>query len=658
MKELIKEGIMSEANYKRLASAGQFQLARNGKGLGCYALVVVDTLPDRFRMKVNKTYPDGRQIVLDGWVRSNYEVDQNAVVYFNDRSQTGVEMTEARKRECVVNASVLNCCIKLYENSLMISKLMGRAYEWSMMAATIESLRQQFGHTLPCSTQRFRKKVAEYKRVGYECLISGKFGNQSARKVSHQIEQLVLGLAIQTNQPYHNNVYDWYLAFIRGEMEVYDPTTGEAFDPKDFTDKDGRPQELSQSTINNILNSPKNQILIRAKLDSYTTFMHETMPHMHRHNAEFALSKVTIDDRDLPRKLKDTRIRPKAYYAYDMASMCCIGFAYNRKKNTELVVDMFRNMFRLLDRHGWGCPAEIEVEHHLLEQYAGGFLKAGEVFPYVHFCAPTNSQEKGAETFNGAKKRRIEHRNHDGIGRFYAKNKCYRVEAKKVFDEANDTYVDKQYYTWEELIADDLQDIMQFNNSLHPNQKKYPGMTRWQVLEANINPTLRPLDKATLARYIGEKVPTTIRRNSYCRVAHADWWLSSTRVLERLAPNNYEVDAYYIPDEKGEANEVYIFQDERLIDQLQNIGTYSTAAAEQTEEDKRIFVEQRKKVSEFRGYVKEHSILRVGMLERKQPVAMDEYEEALEVTPVARDVGLDLPPSSFRDYASEGAQQI
>jgi len=97
MKELIKEGIMSEANYKRLASAGQFQLARNGKGLGCYALVVVDTLPDRFRMKVNKTYPDGRQIVLDGWVRSNYEVDQNAVVYFNDRSQTGVEMTEARK---------------------------------------------------------------------------------------------------------------------------------------------------------------------------------------------------------------------------------------------------------------------------------------------------------------------------------------------------------------------------------------------------------------------------------------------------------------------------------------------------------------------------------------------------------------------------------
>ena len=30
-------------------------------------------------------------------------------------------------------------------------------------------------------------------------------------------------------------------------------------------------------------------------------------------------------------------------------------------------------------------------------------------------------------------------------------------------------------------------------------------MTRWDVLVAKINPTLRPLDKLTLSRYIGEK---------------------------------------------------------------------------------------------------------------------------------------------------------
>ena len=120
-----------------------------------------------------------------------------------------------------------------------------------------------------------------------------------------------------------------------------------------------------------------------------------------------------------------------------------------------------------------------------------------------------------------------------------------------MFDEKNDTYEDKQYYTWEELIADDRRDVWEFNHSLHPNQKKYPGMTRWDVLVANINPTLEPLEKSKVARYIGEHVETTIRRNSYCRVQYKDWWLSDVKVIEQLEPNNWKVDAYYLPHEDG-----------------------------------------------------------------------------------------------------------
>jgi hypothetical protein len=639
VRELVEGGVMSEANYKRLASAGRLKQARNGKGLGNYALVIVDSLPDRFKMKVNSAYPGGSQITLDGWIRSNYEIDQAAVVFFNDRSKTGVELTDDKKNEYIANASVLNCCIKLYNNSLMISKLMGKTYEWSKMAASIESLRRQFGHTLPTSTLRFRKKVAEYKKHGYECLISGKFGNQSARKVDYRTERLILGLAVLPNRPYNANVHDLYNSFVCGELDVYDPETGEAFDPDDFTDKDGNPKELSETTIANYLNKPSNQVLIRSSLDSFTTYMHETMPHMHRHAPEFSLSKVTFDDRDLPRKLKDTRIRPKAYYAYDVASQCCIGFAYNRSKTVDLVLDMFRNMFRLLERKGWGCPAQVEVENHLMSQWKESFLKAGVMFPFVRFCAPMNSQEKTAENFNGAKKRSVEHRNHIGIGRFYAKNKSYRTESKKIFDEVNNTYEDKEYYSWEELIADDMTDIMQYNNSLHPNQKKYPGMTRWQVLEANINPDLKPLDKASLARYIGEKVSTSVRRNSYCRVAHTDWWLSSTKALEKLSPNNYEVDAYYLTDQNGEISEVYIYQGERFIDRLQNVGTFNTATAEQTEKDKEVFIVQRKKISEFNSYVNERSITRVGVLKKPARPVETEEEEDLEVaTPVLQEL--------------------
>lgn len=636
-RELTDKGIMTSANYAKKAGRGQIDVVRQGKGLGNYALVAIDSLPGKYKEKVKELYPDGAQTHLRLWVMENYETDQEAVAFFHDREKTGVDLTKypEKIKEYVTNASVLNCCIKLYDRASTVRKLMGEKYNWDYMVDAIEALRTELGHTLPTSTLRFRKKVNEYRREGYGCLVSGKFGNQSARKVDYRTEQLILGLAVLPNKPYNTNIAEMYNMFVCGELDVYDPKTGELMNPDDFVDrKTGEPLELSESTINNYLNKPKNRVLVEHALSSWTTFMHEQMPHVHRHAPEFSLSKISFDDRDLPRKLKDTKARPKAYYAYDVMSQCVVGFAYNRKKNVDLVVECFRSMFRLLERRGWNCPAQVEVEHHLMSQWKDSFLKAGVLFPFVRFCAPQNSQEKYAEPMNGAKKRSIEHRNHLGIGRFYAKDRHYRTEAKKVFDELNDTYEDKQYYSWDELIADDMRDVMEFNNSLHPNQKKYPGMTRWQVLEANMNPTLQPLDKSVLARFIGEHVETSIRRNSYCRVAYTDWWLSDVSVLEKLAPNNWKVDAYYLTDEDDSVKNVYIYQNDMLIDELQNVGTFNTADCEQTENDREIFVEQQKKIAGFNKWVADNAIDRLGVMKATTAPKLEAGNiEALELKP-------------------------
>ena len=459
MRDLVDGGIMSEPNYKQLASRGRFEVVRKGRGQGCYALVAVDSLPQRYKDKVEEVYPGGAQARLEGWIKSNYEVDPEATVFFFSKEKCGIDLPRETAREYITNASVMNTCIRLYSRAATAQKLFGGKYDWGKMTAAIETLRKHFGHTLPASTLRFRKKVNDYKTYGYASLISGKFGNQSARKVDHKTERLILSIAIQPNKPWNTNVLELYNSFVTGELDVYDFSTGELYNPEDFTDKSGEPMVLSEATITNYLNMPKNKILIDKATMSYTAFSHEISPHMHRHHGEFSLSKVSFDDRDLPRKLKDTKQRPKAYYAYDVASGCCIGYAYNRVKNVDLVVDMFRNMFRLLDRQGWGCPAEVEVENHLMSQWRDSFLRAGVMFPFVRFCAPMNSKEKYAESANGVKKRTIEHSNHNGIGRFYAKRRQYRTESIKVFDEFNNTYVEKEYYTWDELIADDMRDI-------------------------------------------------------------------------------------------------------------------------------------------------------------------------------------------------------
>ena len=177
-RELVDSGVVSEANYKKMASRGRIDVVRRGGGAaGAFALVAVDSLPGEYKERVNGLFPDGAATHLKGWVCSNYETDQQAVAFFHSRENTGIDLPPEKINEYVVNASVLNCCIKLYERAATAQKLFGGKYNWEQMARTIEALRDEYGHTLPASTLRFRKKVNEYKKEGYSCLISGKFGN-------------------------------------------------------------------------------------------------------------------------------------------------------------------------------------------------------------------------------------------------------------------------------------------------------------------------------------------------------------------------------------------------------------------------------------------------------------------------------------------------
>ena len=322
-----------------------------------------------------------------------------------------------------------------------------------------------------------------------------------------------------------------------------------------------------------------------------------------------------------------------SYFFCLFSYQCIIGVAYSRGKDQSLVVDCFRDMFRLCAKQGWGMPAGLEVENHLMTQYKEGFLQAGVAFSWIRYCAPQNSQEKYAEPMNGAFQKFL-HDRHEGQGRFYGKGKN-RIDQKKVSDDWNHTYEDKKYYEWDELLADDRADVYDWNHQLHPNQKKYPGMTRWDVLCECLNPNLQPLDQMTLARYIGERVETSIRRNSTVRVAYEDWWLSDTSVLEKLRPNDLKVTAYWMPDEAGKPTEVYIYQGDKYIDTVEKVETYNRVMAEQTDEDTVKYIEQRKKIAKFGKYVREHEIERVGVMRKTSLPSREPEPEELEAVSVA-----------------------
>lgn len=645
--------VMTPSNYKQLSARGKITVARRACR-GHRALVVVDSLPSKYREKVKEIYPEGSTMKLHECFRENFTLDAEARTFFSTfRFDNGSPLPADKVNEYTVNASAIRAVLRLMANTKSLRRAQfGGRVQWDEMAAAVAYFKQEYGHTLPESTLRLRKKVAQFNREGYACLISGKFQNQNTRRVNYRTERLILSLDCQPERPFNTTTHEMYLQFVCGELDVYDPETGELFDPEDFTDKNGEPIILSEATIRNYLNNPKNRALRAKYHDSAWKFNNEYRPHHNRKAAGWAFSKVSLDDRDLPRKMADGN-RVKAYYAYDVASGCVVGYAYNRLKTADLFLDCVRNMFQLIDRQGWNCPAEVEVEHHLVGNFADGLMRAGVVFPFVRWCNPGNSQEKRAEHFNRAKKYGVEKRSQVGIGRWYARLEANRPKVEKIYDEFNNTYKEATY-TYEQLVAEDIRAIATYNNQLHPNQTMYPGLTRWQVLCENQNPNLSPVDKALLYRFIGERTRTSIRRNMYCTVRGVKFGLPSPELIGRLAPNDYAVEAFYMPDAEGNVSEVYLYQGNNFIATCAPIGLYNEATAERTGEDVQNYLEQSKYVAQFDAMIRREKIQKVKLLPCDMPTDKAEVVEAAPVIP-AED------PDEFEfdiDYAQKAKQDL
>lgn len=618
--------ILSVPNYKKLAAKKEINVVRPGKGLGSYALVEIATMPLRFQERIKLKYGDMKEDIIRNWLGSHYHIDAKAREFYTRfRFDNGDALPPEHIQEYTVNASVIEAVMRAMEDATFMRKAMKAGpVNWGELAGAISYYQAEFGHTLPVSSNRFKKRVNDFKANGYESLISRKFMNQNRRKVTYKIEDLVRGLAAQAEHPYDTVVAEMYNQFVTGNCEAYDPETGEIFNPEDFTDKSGNPVVLSKATIANILKQPKTIALLAKVHQTQWNFNNSQRPYHLRSLPQYAFSKISADDRDLPRPMRDGNY-VHAYYVSDVASGAVVGYAYNRNKNKDLFLDCMRNMFQTIDQNGWYMPAQIEVEHHLVNKFTDGLMQAGVVFPLIHWCNPGNSREKRQEHVNRGKKYSVEKRTQQNIGRWWAKLEANRPKVEKVYDELNNTYR-VPTYTYEQLVADDIASIKEWNNQPHPNQKKYPGMTRWDVLCGTQNPDLRPWDKAVLYRYIGEHTETSIRQNAYLTVNHEVYRLSDPNVIDRLEPRNYQVDAYWLAGADGNVQEIYVYQHGRLIDTCQKVKRYNEATAEQTEYDKAAYTEQAKYVARFDKMMKDGKIKRVGILAKEEAKLITEVQ--------------------------------
>lgn len=622
--------IMSNAAYESYVKRNPLVRLRMGKGKNSPALLAFHSLRADLKAMVVAKYGDPEKMVKRGGLVGLYIEDVRAAEYFSRILPSGKKLSPAKVREYTANASMLGTIARLMNNRKLLRQVAGDTTRglWEEISQEVNELQPEYGYKLPENPRRLKMKVEAFQSGGYEILINGGFGNKNRLKVNDNLERLILSIYCLPEKPYVSTVLDIYLRFLSGEIDVVALGTGEVFDRSDFYTEDGTPIVISESTIWAYINMPRNRIIVDKYRNDQKYYNDFVRPHHWRKRPEYSFSKISMDDRDLPRKMPNGE-RVKAYYAYDVCSGAIIGRSYSRSKDKELFVDCIRDMFRFLERGGYGIPMEVEVEHHLVNKFKNDLMKAGTVFPLVRWCCPGNSQEKYAEALNRVKKYGYEKRYQQGIGRFYAKLEANRPPQEKVFDEANNHYKTKTF-TFDQLVADDLHTIELYNNALHPNQKKYPGMSRLDVLNKFRNPAMAKYDASFLAQFIGERVETSIKRNSTATVQYSEYQLPAPQLISRLEPNNYDVTAFYMPVEAGEEiKEVHIYQKGKFICTCQKLALYSSAKCEWTDKDEKAYNDQAAYVSAFDQMSKEDRTTKVRIIDAATIAEIEKVESKI-----------------------------
>jgi hypothetical protein len=201
------EAVMTAEVYRYYSRRKYFRWMRQGKGLGCYALIEFASLPPKYRARFEDKYGKPEEVLKGKPIVEELAIDGKARDFYRAHQlPDGTRMTDEQIDEYTVNASVLNELIRLINDRRSRRKAHGhRAADfWDSILVTSANFREYPGHTLPAGKSQLQNKINDYKRDGYAALISGKLGNVNSVKITEEMGNLIIALK-RSRVPVYNN---------------------------------------------------------------------------------------------------------------------------------------------------------------------------------------------------------------------------------------------------------------------------------------------------------------------------------------------------------------------------------------------------------------------------------------------------------------------
>ncbi|MBE7686250.1 hypothetical protein F7647_09285, partial [Tenacibaculum piscium] len=253
--------LMSYNTYKSYCSRGKLVRTKEGRGKDNEAWVSFHDLSPIYKEICFARIGDPKEVLVVNLLEEYIVPDIEATKFFTrHRTPSGKSLSSEKQREKATNCMILNAITSIFTEKGVLAKKFGKQKTkiWERVSESVNAINtDKWQCSLPNNPRSLKRRYDKYLKESYGAFIHGGEGSINSRRVTADVESLIVSLYCLPSKPYSSVVHDLYLQFLGGAIEVVDYKTGEIFNREDFYVNES-PVEISESTIWNYINLPRN----------------------------------------------------------------------------------------------------------------------------------------------------------------------------------------------------------------------------------------------------------------------------------------------------------------------------------------------------------------------------------------------------------------
>lgn len=196
------------------------------------ALVEYDSLSQEWRDMLNVKFGNPPEKVKESYFAQHYFTDGKALEFYQTHrygERNEKTLTPEQIELYTYNASVLNTCILLKSNRKGMKKALNSKTMdvWQSLSNDVNAF-TQVAHNLPKHKDSLRRKVLQYEKEGYACLIPGTLQNTNARKVITDEQTALLDELLAKHNNLDNEIIATMYNAVAQKLEWKSITAGTA----------------------------------------------------------------------------------------------------------------------------------------------------------------------------------------------------------------------------------------------------------------------------------------------------------------------------------------------------------------------------------------------------------------------------------------------